>query len=101
MQCNAKVFLKALCWGILTILCFCFQEPKDICVHAGFCSAVKKSSPMLKLLAAKSIPAAKIVPAVESIPAAKIVPAVESIPALKLFAATKVESATDKSAQVL
>lgn len=76
------------------ILCFCPQEPKEICVHAGFCTAMKKSTPMLKLLAAKTIPAAK------SVPAAKTVPAANSVPALKLFLATKVESANDKSAQV-
>lgn len=60
----------------------CPQQPKDICIHAGFCTAMKKSVPMLTLQAAKTKPAAK------------------SVPALKLFPATKVESATDKSAKV-
>ncbi|XP_039995068.1 prosaposin isoform X2 [Xiphias gladius] len=52
------------------------QQPKDICVHAGFCTAALKNSiPMLKLQAAKIVPTAK------------------AVPALKLFPATKVESA--------
>ncbi|XP_037638251.1 prosaposin isoform X1 [Sebastes umbrosus] len=57
------------------------QAPKDICTAAGFCSAMKKSVPMLKLQAAKILTAAKV------------------IPALKLVPATKVVSATDKSAK--
>nr|XP_020457587.1 prosaposin isoform X1 [Monopterus albus] len=58
------------------------QQPKDICVGAGFCAAaMKKSVPMLKLEAAKRVPTAKAVPAVKLVPA------------------TKVESATDKSAK--
>ncbi len=63
-------------------VCLCPQQPKDICVHAGFCTAMKKSIPMMLLQAAKTVPAAK------------------AVPALKLFPATKVESATDKSAKV-
>ncbi len=62
--------------------CVCPQEPKDICVHAGFCTATKKSIPMLKLQAAKTVPAAKFVPA------------------LKLIPATKVDSAAEKPAKV-
>lgn len=61
---------------------FCPQQPKDICIHAGFCSSEKKTSPLLKLLAAKTAPAAK------------------TIPALKLFPATKVESIHGQSAVV-
>ncbi|XP_031158153.1 prosaposin isoform X1 [Sander lucioperca] len=57
------------------------QQPKDICVYAGFCTAMKKSIPMLQLQPAQTVPAAK------------------TVPALKLFPATKVESATDKSAK--
>ncbi|CAL8257834.1 unnamed protein product [Lota lota] len=33
------------------------MEPKDVCTHVGFCSASKKSSPMMKLQPAKAIPA--------------------------------------------
>uniref|UniRef100_A0A674EVK7 Prosaposin n=1 Tax=Salmo trutta TaxID=8032 RepID=A0A674EVK7_SALTR len=40
------------------------MQPKDICTFAGFCSAdVKTSVPMMKLVAAKTIPAVKLVPA--------------------------------------
>ncbi|XP_038830900.1 prosaposin-like isoform X1 [Salvelinus namaycush] len=40
------------------------QQPKDICAVAGFCSAdVKSSVPMMKLVAAKTIPAVKLFPA--------------------------------------
>ncbi|KAK6329523.1 hypothetical protein J4Q44_G00015010 [Coregonus suidteri] len=40
------------------------MKPKDICARAGFCSAeVKSSVPMMKLVAAKAIPAVKLVPA--------------------------------------
>lgn len=84
--CNVGSFVDFLAVYHEVIVCFCPQQPKDICVHAGFCTAMKKSTPMLKLQ-----PAAKTVPAVKTAPAAKTVPAV------KLFPATKVESATDKS----
>lgn len=47
-----------------------------------------KSTPLLKLLAPKAIPAAKMVPAAKT------------VPALKLFPATKVELAADKPTQV-
>ncbi|XP_023281517.1 prosaposin-like isoform X1 [Seriola lalandi dorsalis] len=58
------------------------QQPKDICVHAGFCAAaMKKSIPMMMLQAAKTVPAAKTVAAAKA------------VPALKLFPATKMESA--------
>lgn len=39
------------------------QQPKEICVNAGFCDAVKESIPMMKLQAAKMLPAVKLVPA--------------------------------------
>nr|XP_046213617.1 prosaposin-like isoform X5 [Oncorhynchus gorbuscha] len=40
------------------------QQPKDVCTFAGFCSAdVKSSVPMMKLVAAKTIPAVKLLPA--------------------------------------
>uniref|UniRef100_A0A8C4E0U3 Prosaposin n=1 Tax=Dicentrarchus labrax TaxID=13489 RepID=A0A8C4E0U3_DICLA len=79
--------LSAMCkeyvgqYGVLVVeqLMSMVSQPKDICVHAGFCAAMKKSVPMLKLQPAKTVPAAK------------------SVPALKLFPATKVESATEKS----
>uniref|UniRef100_A0A671YST3 Prosaposin n=1 Tax=Sparus aurata TaxID=8175 RepID=A0A671YST3_SPAAU len=57
------------------------MQPKQICILAGFCTAMKNSIPMMKLQPAKTVPAAK------------------SVPALKLFPAAKVESATDKSAK--
>uniref|UniRef100_A0A8C4E0C8 Prosaposin n=1 Tax=Dicentrarchus labrax TaxID=13489 RepID=A0A8C4E0C8_DICLA len=77
--------LSAMCkeyvgqYGVLVVEQLMSMQPKDICVHAGFCAAMKKSVPMLKLQPAKTVPAAK------------------SVPALKLFPATKVESATEKS----
>lgn len=52
-----------------------------MCVYAGFCSK-KKSTPMLKLQPAMTVPAVK------------------SVPAAKLFPATKVESAPVQSAMV-
>ncbi|XP_056147569.1 prosaposin [Lampris incognitus] len=55
------------------------MQPKEICAYAGFCTAMKKSSPMLKLQAPKIKPVAK------------------SVPALKMFPATKVESAPTKT----
>ncbi|XP_054455873.1 prosaposin [Anoplopoma fimbria] len=70
-------------YGTLVIQQLMSMQPKDICVHAGFCTATKKSVPMLKLMAAMTVPAAK------------------GVPALKLFPATKVESATDKSAKTM
>nr|XP_019949387.1 PREDICTED: prosaposin isoform X1 [Paralichthys olivaceus] len=49
------------------------QQPKDICVHAGFCTAaLKKSFPMLKLQAAKTVSTAKTVPALKMVPATKM-----------------------------
>ncbi|XP_008320512.1 prosaposin isoform X2 [Cynoglossus semilaevis] len=39
------------------------MQPKEICVNAGFCDAVKESIPMMKLQAAKMLPAVKLVPA--------------------------------------
>ncbi|XP_068424022.1 prosaposin [Clinocottus analis] len=50
-------------YGSLVVLQLMSMEPKDLCVHAGFCSATKKSVPMLKLLAAKAVPALKLFPA--------------------------------------
>ncbi|XP_068580952.1 prosaposin [Cebidichthys violaceus] len=68
-------------YGELVVEQLMSMEPKDICVHAGFCTATKKSIPMLMLQAAKTVPAAK------------------TVHAAKLFPATKIESATDKSAK--
>ncbi|XP_010783208.1 prosaposin isoform X2 [Notothenia coriiceps] len=62
------------------------MQPKDLCAHAGFCTAMKKSIPMMNLQAAK------MVPAMETVPAAKTVPAVKIVHAVRLFPATKVES---------
>ncbi|KAM6922973.1 prosaposin isoform 2-T2 [Lycodopsis pacificus] len=86
-------------YGVLVIQQLMSMEPKDICVHAGFCTAVKKSIPMLMLQAAKLVPAAKTVPATKLVLAAKTVPATKLVLAAKLFPATKIESATDKSAK--
>nr|XP_033956933.1 prosaposin isoform X1 [Pseudochaenichthys georgianus] len=61
------------------------QQPKDLCAHAGFCTAMKKSIPMMNLQAAKTVPAVETVPAVKTVLAVKTVP-------LRLFPATKVES---------
>uniref|UniRef100_A0A8C9ZNT5 Prosaposin n=1 Tax=Sander lucioperca TaxID=283035 RepID=A0A8C9ZNT5_SANLU len=68
-------------YGTLVVEQLMSMQPKDICVYAGFCTAMKKSIPMLQLQPAQTVPAAK------------------TVPALKLFPATKVESATDKSAK--
>uniref|UniRef100_A0AAQ4S1U2 Pulmonary surfactant-associated protein B n=1 Tax=Gasterosteus aculeatus aculeatus TaxID=481459 RepID=A0AAQ4S1U2_GASAC len=80
--------LSAMCkqyvdqYGSLVIQQLMSMAPKDICVHAGFCPATKKTVPMMKLQAAKTVIAAK------------------AFPAAKLFPATKVESAPVKSAKV-
>lgn len=50
-------------YGSLVIDQLMSMEPKDLCIHAGFCTATKKSIPMLKLLAAKAVPALKLFPA--------------------------------------
>uniref|UniRef100_A0A3Q4AJ94 Uncharacterized protein n=1 Tax=Mola mola TaxID=94237 RepID=A0A3Q4AJ94_MOLML len=73
-------------YGLLVVEQLLSMDPKDICVHAGFCTAMK-FTPLLKLLAPKAIPAAKMVPAAKT------------VPALKLFPATKVELAADKPTQ--
>ncbi|XP_051935580.1 prosaposin [Hippocampus zosterae] len=48
------------------------SDPKDVCSTAGFCSAGKKSTPMLKLQAAEIRPASKMVPALKLVPATKV-----------------------------
>ncbi|KAI3363099.1 hypothetical protein L3Q82_011747, partial [Scortum barcoo] len=79
--------LSAVCkqyvdeYGTLVFQQLMSMQPKDICARAGFCTAVKKSFPMMLLQAAKTASAAK------------------DVPALKLFPATKVKSATEKSAK--
>ncbi|KAM9345243.1 prosaposin [Symphorus nematophorus] len=91
--------LSAMCkqyvdeYGSVVVQQLMSMQPKEICVHAGFCTEMKTAIPMLKLKPAKTMPAAK------TIPAAKTVPAAKSVPAIKLFPATKVESATDKAAK--
>ncbi|KAE8280479.1 Prosaposin Proactivator polypeptide Saposin-A Saposin-B Saposin-C Saposin-D Precursor [Larimichthys crocea] len=53
--------LSAMCkqyvsqYGVVVVQQLMSMQPKDICVHAGFCTATKKSTPMLKLLAAKTV----------------------------------------------
>jgi len=50
------------------------MQPKDLCERAGFCTAEKKSVPMLKLQPAKTLPAG--IPALKMTPAIKV----ESVP---------------------
>ncbi|XP_056291342.1 prosaposin-like [Pseudoliparis swirei] len=52
-------------YGSLVITVLMSMDPKDLCAHAGFCAATKKSIPMLKLLPAKVVPALKLFPATE------------------------------------
>jgi len=49
------------------------QQPKDICIHVGFCPAAKMSSPMWKLEPSKVVPP-KTVPALKMVPATKVEP---------------------------
>ncbi|XP_058507775.1 prosaposin [Solea solea] len=72
--------LAAMCkqyvsqYGTLVVDMLMNMEPKDLCVHAGFCTAaLKKSTPMLKLQVAQTVPATKAVPALKMVPATKIV----------------------------
>ncbi|KAL7383458.1 hypothetical protein ABVT39_011198 [Epinephelus coioides] len=74
-------------YGELVVQQLMSMQPKDICAHAGFCTEMKKSIPMLKLQAAMTVPAAKAIPAAKA------------VPALKLFPATKVESVAAKSSK--
>lgn len=55
-------------------VCFCLQKPKDICIHAGFCTSEKRITPLMKLLAAKTVPAVKTMPALKVFPATKMEP---------------------------
>ncbi|KAM6956206.1 prosaposin [Aplochiton taeniatus] len=50
------------------------MKPKDICCSAGFCTATKKSSPMMTLVAATKIKSSKFVPALKMLPATKVEP---------------------------
>ncbi|XP_040905771.1 prosaposin isoform X2 [Toxotes jaculatrix] len=60
-------------YGSVVVQQLMSMQPKDICVHAGFCaSAMKKSVPMLKLQPVKTVPAAKTVPALKLFPAIKV-----------------------------
>uniref|UniRef100_G3NN64 Prosaposin n=1 Tax=Gasterosteus aculeatus aculeatus TaxID=481459 RepID=G3NN64_GASAC len=76
--------LSAMCkqyvdqYGSLVIQQLMSMAPKDICVHAGFCPATKKTVPMMKLQAAKTVIAAKAFPAAKLFPATKV----ESAPAM-------------------
>lgn len=76
-----KSFEDPLAVSLMNLLALSPQEPKDICMYAGFCPKMK-FSPMLKLQPAKTVPMAK------------------TVAAAKLFPATKVESANKKSAVV-
>ncbi|KAI4874094.1 hypothetical protein NFI96_016336 [Prochilodus magdalenae] len=49
------------------------MQPKDICCRAGFCDSTPKSVPMQTLVAAKVIPATKVVQAASIKPAKKMV----------------------------
>ncbi|XP_062852016.1 prosaposin [Trichomycterus rosablanca] len=58
------------------------MQPKDICCRAGFCASTSpKSTPMLSLVPAKSIPAVKM------FPATKVVEATSTKPAKKMVRA--------------
>ncbi|XP_062319006.1 prosaposin isoform X1 [Osmerus eperlanus] len=39
------------------------MQPKDICARAGFCTAMKRSVPMMSLVAAQVVPSAQMIPA--------------------------------------
>ncbi|XP_054655582.1 prosaposin [Dunckerocampus dactyliophorus] len=59
-------------YGTLAVQQLLSMNPKDACARFGFCSAMEKSTPMLKLQPAKMLPAAKTLPAVSLIPATKV-----------------------------
>ncbi|XP_047198414.1 prosaposin isoform X2 [Hippoglossus stenolepis] len=60
-------------YGTLVVEQLMSMQPKDICVHVGFCTAaLKKFIPMLKLHAAKTLSAAKTLPALKMVPATKM-----------------------------
>ncbi|XP_061766494.1 prosaposin isoform X1 [Nerophis ophidion] len=59
-------------YGSLAVEQLLSMEPKDACSNAGFCSAMKKSTPMLNLLPAKMLPATKSVLALNLVPATKM-----------------------------
>ncbi|XP_062256467.1 prosaposin [Platichthys flesus] len=60
-------------YGTLVVEQLMSMQPKDICVHVGFCTAaLKKVIPMLKLQAAKTLSAAKTLPALKMVPATKL-----------------------------
>ncbi|XP_028278906.1 prosaposin isoform X2 [Parambassis ranga] len=70
--------LSAMCkqyvgqYGTLVVEQLMSMQPKEICVLAGFCSAMKKSVPMLKLQPAMTVPAAKALPVAKLFPATKV-----------------------------
>nr|XP_057915091.1 prosaposin [Doryrhamphus excisus] len=59
-------------YGVLALQQLFAMKPTDACAHAGFCSAVKKSAPMVQLQPAKMLPAAKTLPALNLVPATKV-----------------------------
>ncbi|XP_077352528.1 prosaposin [Festucalex cinctus] len=59
-------------YGNLVLQKIFSMDPKEICCMTGFCSESKKSTPMLKLQAAKIVPAAKTLPALNLVPATKV-----------------------------
>ncbi|KAM6916421.1 prosaposin [Xenentodon cancila] len=58
-------------YGVLVVQQLMSMQPKEICTMAGFCSAMKKSVPMLMLKPAETVPASKVVPASKLFPAVK------------------------------
>ncbi|XP_061546111.1 prosaposin [Phycodurus eques] len=59
-------------YGSLVLQKVFSMDPKAFCSTAGFCSADKKSTPMLKLQAPKILPALSLVPATKVESAAKL-----------------------------
>ncbi|XP_041866997.1 prosaposin isoform X2 [Melanotaenia boesemani] len=59
-------------YGAVVVQQLMSMQPKEICILAGFCSAMKKSVPMLNLQPAKTISAAKAIPAAKLFPATSV-----------------------------
>nr|XP_061794272.1 prosaposin-like isoform X2 [Nerophis lumbriciformis] len=59
-------------YGSLVLQMFSTMDPTQLCSQSGFCSAVKKSTPLLNLQPAKVLPAVKTMPALNLVPATKV-----------------------------
>ncbi|XP_057695714.1 prosaposin-like [Corythoichthys intestinalis] len=71
-------------YGSLVFQKIMSMDPKDFCCSVGFCNSVKNSAPMLKLQAAKIVPAAKTLPALSLVPAIKVESAKLAKPMVRL-----------------